>query len=143
MPKTSIAKKTRDSKHKKGYKGRAKGRQEKKNKQMTQMQNMYVDKLAQLKEERKKMEEKNQKIKDEEESQEEEGEVEMSEEDNRSEQSQTSQVSEDELMDEPEDQHQEFDIASFLTVDELATAQSTASEATVQTLKKMTEQIKE
>ena len=49
MPKTSIAKKTRDSKHKRSFKSRDKVRQIKKNKEKTLQQNMYVDKIKELK----------------------------------------------------------------------------------------------
>jgi hypothetical protein len=58
MPKTSIGRKKLDSKHKREFTQREKGRQIKKNKGKTQLENMYVDKL-------KKINEKTQRMKDE------------------------------------------------------------------------------
>ena len=57
MPKTSIGKKTQDSKHKRQFKQREKGRQIKKNKSKTQLQNLYVDKLKKITEQTQKIKE--------------------------------------------------------------------------------------
>ena len=57
MPKTSVGRKKLDSKHKREFKQREKGRQVKKNKSKTQLQNMYVDKLKKITEQTQKIKE--------------------------------------------------------------------------------------
>jgi hypothetical protein len=58
MPKTSIAKKTRDSKSKRMFQQRAKGRHIKKMKNKSKEQNKYVDTLKKLKEREAEIKEK-------------------------------------------------------------------------------------
>ena len=148
MGKTSIAKKTRDSKHKRGFNTRAKGRQDKKNRQLTQAQNMYVDKLSQLKEEMEKRGEKSQKIMKDEEPEEvdedQEVEVEMSEgEQSEGEQSQKSQEEMEAEQEQQLEEDEAFDLSAYLSADDLARAKSQAAEATVKSLKQMAEMVKE
>jgi hypothetical protein len=58
MPKSSIAKKTLDSKQKRQFKQRARGRQIKKNRQITQEQAAYVTNFDRLKEKKKQLAQK-------------------------------------------------------------------------------------
>ena len=55
MPKSSIAKKKLDSKNKRMFKGRQKGRQIKKNRDKDIIENQYVNKLNKMKEKHQKM----------------------------------------------------------------------------------------